>query len=156
MIDKTRIEDLLAPKLEEENLFLVELVIVPEKEITLYVDGMTNVMVNQCVTLTRFLREALGEDGDNYEITVSSPDLDKPFRHPNQYLKNIEKSVEVVLTDGHKISGKLLGVDTEGTIKVQEFAPKKGNRKADRPTLGDTVTEIPLTQIKQTKKLVFI
>lgn len=156
MMDRESIEKLLAAKLEEEKLFIVELTVSAEKNIAIYVDGMENISVSQCVSLTRFLRNTLGEAADNYEITVSSPGLDRPFRHPNQYLKNIEKSVEVVVEDGRKITGKLLSVEENGDIRVQEFAPKKGNQKAAKPMLSDTITEIPFQHIKQTKKLVFI
>jgi len=156
MMDRENIERLLAAKLAEEDLFLVELTVAAEKGITVYVDGMENVSVKQCATVTRYLRDALGEAADDYEITVSSPGLDKPFRHPSQYVKNLEKSVEVTLDDGRKISGKLLNVSENGDIRMQEFSQKKSNNKAVKPALSDTITEIEFRHIKQTKKLVFI
>lgn len=150
------VERILAPRLEEDGLFIVNMTIVEGKSITVYADGMQNVSIGQCTALARHLREALGEAGDAYEITVSSPGLDNPFQHPRQYEKNLNKNVEVLLTDGRKLEGMLEGVDAEGNIRLREFLPKKGNLKAAKPVAGDVVTDIPKDQIKQTKKLIFI
>lgn len=150
------IERILAPRLEEESLFIVAVSIAPEKSITVYADGMQNVSIQQCTGLARYLREALGEAGDVYEITVSSPGLDNPFQHPRQYTKNIGKSVEVVLTDGRKLEGRLESADEDGNIQLRPFLPRKGNAKAAKPALGEEVLSITKNEIKQTKKLIFI
>src|SRR5688572_2923875 len=101
-MDKETINGLLDVKLKEMDLFLVELNVSADNVVTIYADGMNNISVDQCTTIARYLRSELGEAADNFEITVSSPGLDKPFRHMNQYLKSIGKSVEVVTVEGNK------------------------------------------------------
>lgn len=156
LITADTITSLLQSKLEEEHLFVVEISVSEKKHINVYLDGMENIAVSQCASLSRYLREALGEDGDDYQITVSSPGLDRPFRHPMQYTKNLEKSIEVVMNDGQKIAGKLVSVEAGKSISVQEFEPIKGNNKSQKPKLGEKITIVPLDQIKETRKLIFI
>jgi hypothetical protein len=61
--------------------------------------------------------------------------------------------VEVLLTDGTKITGKLTEA-TEEKIVVQEFAKIKGNAKATKPTLSDKITDLKMNEVKQTKKMI--
>lgn len=156
LITIENIQHLIQSKLDQEKLFVVEITISEKKHITVYLDGIQNVSVSQCTSFARFLREALGELGNDYQITVSSPGLDKPFRHPMQYQKNIDKTVEVLLNDGNKVAGKLLQILEDGSIRIQEFEPMKGNNKSIKPKLSEKITEINPNSIKETKKLVLI
>src|SRR6476661_6258672 len=106
-MDKQTVEKILLAKLEELNLFLVELNMGADGKISIYADGMDNITVDQCTQIARHLRSELGEAADDFEITVSSPGLDNPFRHMNQYKKNVGKSVEVLTAEGNKIEGKI-------------------------------------------------
>lgn len=149
----SHILQLLEEELKSQDLFLVEFQENSEDRFTAYIDGMENVTLKQCSDVTRNLREALGEAYDDVEITISSPGLDRPFKHPKQYHKNLDKSIEVILKDGSKISGKLKEVGDE-QIVVHEYKPLKGKNKAQKPELGDKITAIPLNQIKQTTKMI--
>ena len=152
-VQAKHIKDLLEEELKAMDLFLVELNVSSSNEVTAFVDGMVNVTIEQCSRISRTLREKLGEGYDDVEITVSSPGLDRPFSHINQFIKNIGKSVEVLLTDGTKITGKLTEA-TEEKIVIQEFAKIKGNAKAAKPTLSDKITDLKMNEVKQTKKMI--
>lgn len=152
-MDTKELETLVEEWLEKGNLFLVEMNVSPEARVTIYADGFNSISIDQCAALSRFIRHHFGEAIDDWEITVSSPGLEKPFRHHKQYLKNLEKSVEAVTKDGQKISGKLLVAEPD-FIVIQEFKPLKGKSKAQKPVLSDKQTRLEMDNIKQTKKMI--
>ncbi len=154
-MDKQNIETLLSAKLEELNLFLVELNVSADHVITVYADGMENISVGQCTEIARFLRGELGEAADSYEMTVSSPGLDKPFRHQNQYLKNVGKSVEVLTVEGNKLEGKIDQAN-ENEIVLNLYTKRNPKNKSLKPTLSDQLVSVNLKDIKETKKLIII
>jgi len=154
-MDKQNLEILLTAKLEELNLFLVELNVSADHVITVYADGMENISVGQCTEIARFLRSELGEAADDYEMTVSSPGLDKPFRHRNQYLKNVGKSVEVLTLEGNKMEGKIAEAN-ENEIVINLYKKRNPKNKSLKPVLSDQLVSVNLKDIKETKKLIII
>jgi len=147
------IQQLLEEELTRQELFLVEFQSFGEDRFIAFIDGMENVTLKQCADITRNLREALGEAYDDVEITVSSPGLDRPFKHPKQYQKNLNKNLEVILKDGTKITGKLEEVGDEYLV-IREYKPLKGKNKAQKPELSDKITTIAMNEIKQTNKMI--
>lgn len=154
-MDKQEVEKILNIKLEELNLFLVELNISADRVITIYADGMENITVDQCTQIARHLRGELGEAADDYEMTVSSPGLDKPFRHHNQYLKNVGKSVEVITAEGNKLEGKIDSAN-EVEIIINLFKKRNPKNKSLKPVLSDQKVTVNLKDIKETRKLIII
>lgn len=154
-MDKQTINTILEKKLEEMNLFLVELHISADNVITVFADGMENISVEQCTAIARYLRSELGEAADDFEITASSPGLDKPFRHINQYLKNVGKSVEIVTLEGSKIEGKINQV-TVDEIVLRTYKKKNTKNKTLKPQLSEQLVTVNMNNIKQTKKLIII
>jgi ribosome maturation factor RimP len=51
-------------------------------------------------------------NGD-FSLEVSSPGLDEPLKLHRQYLKNINRNVEVTLKDGSRIEGVMALVSEE-------------------------------------------
>lgn len=154
-MDKETVNTLLQKKLQELDLFLVELNISADNAIHVYADGMNNISISQCTEIARYLRNELGEAADNFEITVSSPGLDKPFRNMNQYLKNIGKSIEIVTTEGNKLEGKL-NTANEREVVINVFKKRNPKNKAQKPEVSDQLVSVEMNNIKQTKKLIII
>jgi ribosome maturation factor RimP len=154
-MDKETIAALLNKKLEELNLFLVELNISADHVITIYADGMENISVGQCTEIARYLRGELGEAADDFEMTVSSPGLDRPFVLQQQYQKNLGKSIEVLTKEGNKIEGKLNAVN-EQEIVVNVFKKRNPKNKALKPEVSNQLITLELKDIKQAKKLIII
>lgn len=154
-MDKQTIETILQKKLAELDLFLVELNVSADNVITIYADGMNNISIENCTAIARYLRSELGEAADNFEITVSSPGLDKPFRNFNQYLKNIGKSVEIVTVEGNKLEGKL-NTANEKEVVINVFKKRNPKNKSLKPEVSDQLISVDMSNIKQTKKLIII
>jgi ribosome maturation factor RimP len=53
---------------------------------------------------------------EDYSLEVSSPGLGGAFRVRQQYEKNLGRDIEVLYTDGLKVTGKLESVLDEGII----------------------------------------
>jgi ribosome maturation factor RimP len=131
----------------DPELFLVDVRIKPTNNIKVFIDGNQGVSIDKLVQYNRRLYKQLEEeqlypDGD-FSLEVSSPGLDEPLKLHRQYLKNIDRFVEVTDTEGGKLEGKLLSA-TETEIVVEE---QKGKGKK----LEIVQHTIPFDTIKSTK-----
>ena len=130
-----------------EGFFLVEIRIKPVNNIKVFIDADQGVSIDKCVSVNRKMYKLIEEqelytDG-NFSLEVSSPGLDEPLKLKRQYLKNVNRNVEVTLIDGTKTEGTLKVVDEE-CILVEETRGK--NKKKE--TVSHT---IPFNNIKTTK-----
>ena len=84
--------------------FLVEVRIKPTNNIRVAVDADAGLSIQHCVGYNRALYKRLEESGlfpaDDFSLEVTSPGLDEPLKMHRQYLKNLGRPVEVMLTDG--------------------------------------------------------
>lgn len=148
--------DALLPILEQKinalieadpDVFLVSIRIKPTNNVKVFLDADQGINVDRLIQYNRKLYRDLEEnavfpDGD-FSLELSSPGLDEPLKLPRQYRKNIGRYVEVALTDGTKLEGKLLESD-ESRIVVEE---EKGKGKKKEVLQK----EISLADIKSTK-----
>lgn len=148
---KKRIKDLLNQKFTGTNCFLVDVVVPANQKIQVFVDCIPNLKISQCVELSRYLEFFLEDEGlvnENYTLEVSSPGMGRPFKVLQQYQKNIEKDLIIVLESGVKVEGKLKSM-SEDALVLDEYLPiskKKHKKMETRPII------IPFNEIKSTKK----
>jgi len=110
---------------QNDGYFLVDVKALPADRIMIFADNAKGINIDECSALHRKLIESIETAGD-YEITVSSPGLDEPFKVAEQYLKNIGKNVTVLTTEGKKYNGTLLSYET-GKITLEERVKKENN-----------------------------
>ncbi|NVO19100.1 MAG: ribosome assembly cofactor RimP [Bacteroidetes bacterium] len=126
--------------------FLVELSIKPGNRILVFIDSDTSVLIEHCISLSRFIESQLDRDEEDFELNVSSSGLDHPYKLPRQYKKNIGRDVAVTLNDGKKITGKMIFSSDEGFEILETIKEKK------------IVTEVKhsfnFTEIKETKEII--
>jgi len=139
-----KITALISPDPES---FLVEVKIRPGNNIKVFIDGDKGISIDKLTQYNRSLYRQIEESGifynDDFSLEVSSPGLDEPLKLHRQYIKNIDRFVEILLKDGIKIEGKLTAVsDTE--ISIEE---SKGNKKNKELVLH----HVPYDDIKTTK-----
>ncbi len=124
---ETKVNELLN---DLPGYFLVEASIKPTNNIKVFVDADNGAAIDQISKINRALykwvEENMFPNGD-FSIEVSSPGLDEPLKLNRQYLKNLGRNVEVLLKNGIKKEGKLLGV-SENEIVVEE-EKGKGKKK---------------------------
>lgn len=122
MISKEQIEPLALNALSEEY-FIVDISVKKGNVIEVTIDGDKGVSIQKCVDVSRSIENNLDRDAEDFELSVSSAGLGKPFKVKRQYEKNIGNEVEVVSGEGKPISGNIVGVDDEGfelEIKTKE------------------------------------
>jgi ribosome maturation factor RimP len=155
MIDKKTILKLAEERINELNsgLFIVELSVSASNAIHLELDKTKGyVSINECMSVSRNIEHNLDRETEDFELHVSSAGLDKPFRLPAQYQKNIGKTVKVVTIDGKKQEGLLTEVNDDSVVletsrKIKIEGKKKNELVVERQVF-------PMKHIKETKVVI--
>lgn len=113
MISKELIENIVLKELSDEY-FIVSISISKGNDIEVLIDGNNGVTIQKCVDVSRIIEQALNRDEEDYELSVSSAGLGKPFRVYRQYLKNIGQQVEVNVEESKPVAGLMKSVDEKG------------------------------------------
>jgi ribosome maturation factor RimP len=155
MITKTNIKKLADERIAELNngLFIVEMHISSGNVISLELDKMGgNVAVEDCMSVSRNIEHNLDREEADFELHVSSAGLDKPFRVPAQYEKNIGRDIKVKLLDNSTEEGEMIAFDGSSvTIRREKRVKIEGKKKKE-----NIVEELnfPLTEIRETKVVI--
>ena len=97
MISKKNVIALIEERISDlkKDLYVVELSISAKNVIRVEIDKLEGyVSVEECVSISRNIEHNLDRETEDFELHVSSAGLDKPFRHINQYKKNIGRMVD--------------------------------------------------------------
>jgi len=150
MIDKVKIAELVNEKLADDQ-FLVDVTISTSNEIHIMVDSDTGISINQIVEISRHVESNLDREAEDFELSVFSAGLTEPFRLVRQYKKNEGKEIEVLLTNGQKLNGLLIGVE-EQAIDLEVTTNEKiaGSKKKELVT---KVHHLEYSEIKEAKKI---
>ncbi len=154
MITASQVREILEPELRTRDLFLVDIVVRPGNKIALFIDSMKGVTLNECSTLSRFLESRLDRDKEDFELEVSSPGIDRSLMLPFQYEKNRGKMLDVVKSDGMKISGKLLDfIDNRIVVETEQ---KVKDSKTGKKKVVTSTEEVKLDEVKSAKIIISI
>jgi len=151
---KKNIEELITPKLDEMNLFLVDVVIGANFKIQVFADGIPSITIKQCTELSRFLESYLDEEAsvpEKYTLEVSSPGMTNPLRVNQQYKKRIGSTLKITLNNGDQVAMILKEVYNDTLFglrtKIEEKKTKKPIKKINEEDLESI--SIDLSDIKQ-------
>jgi len=114
--------------LEGTDRFLVSLSVGKGNLINVFVDSDTNITIGECAKISRFIESELDREVEDFELRVSSPGLDHPFKLLRQYKKYIGREISVTTADDRKHKGVLISV-TENDLELEEAKGKKGKEK---------------------------
>jgi len=152
MITKEQIENLIKPKIDEEDLFQVEVAVSSSNKISVFIDGDKGVTIDQCMALSRFIEQNLDRDEEDYELDVSSAGLDLPLKVKRQYIKNIGRSVAIILKNGQKLTGKIVKANDDGIdLEVEKNVVLEGKKRKQQIT---EIMPLSYSDIKSTKIVV--
>ena len=145
---RERVQELVDQYLAtREDLFLIELKISADSNITVIIDGDQSVSLQDCLDVSRAVEFQLDREEHDFSLQVMSPGLSEPMKLPRQFAKNIGRELDVLLNDDTKIQGelKIVGEDSI-TLELKYRRPKLvGKGKED--VIEDRI--IPLTEIKK-------
>ena len=128
MIEKDNIERLVNEFINERGIFLVAVKVSSSNKITVLVDTMTGITIDECAAVHRHIENNLDREKEDFELQVSSPGLDMPFGVIGQYYKNTGRKIEVVTVEGSKFTGTLKNV-TEGGFELETEVKIKGKMR---------------------------
>ncbi len=145
------IEDYIANLLQErEDVFLVEVKVLPGNNIKVFLDADNGITIEKCVKVNRGLYKLLEENelfpNNDFSLEVSSPGIEEPLKLYRQYKKNIGRRLDITLNDETQIEGKLISVSEE-EISIED-SKGKGKKSIIK------TTNILFNQIKHAKVLV--
>ncbi|WP_114790068.1 ribosome assembly cofactor RimP [Niabella yanshanensis] len=141
-----QIQDILAANPEH---FLVEIKVKPTNNIKVFIDGDNGIGIDDLVKYNRALYKELEEaalfpEGD-FSLEVSSAGLGEPLKMHRQYVKNLNRFVEVTQLEGQKTEGQLTAVDETGIV-VEETVGKGKKAEVVKHTIA--FSDIKSTQIQ--------
>ena len=129
MITKDHIRKLAEKHISGTGIFLVDVRLSSTGRITVLIDRNEGVTIDDCVALSRYISQELGEEVGDFELNVSSPGLDMPLLVIEQYHKNEGRMVDVVSNDGSREKGTLMNV-THGGFDLRVDTKQKNKEVA--------------------------
>jgi ribosome maturation factor RimP len=132
MISNDLISELAQSFLKDTANYLIQVNVRSGNRISVFIENDDHVSIKDCIALSRHIESNLDREKQDFELEVSSPGIDSPFKNIRQYKKYVGKDVEVIFVNGEKIQGVLLGADEAGfDIKPLPPKSKKNNQQAN-------------------------
>ena len=119
---KEVIENEITNYFKTTDLFLVDIKVLTNGKLEIFADGKINITIDECAKISKHIHHFLEENNlmtDNLSLDVSSPGMDEPLKVTEQFEKQLNKKVDVVLKNGLKITGELISAN-EKEIAVKE------------------------------------
>lgn len=140
-MDQHKIEEIALAATEANDAFLVEVELKPNNVIIVYADADTGLSIDQIKMINRKIEAELDRDVEDFNLTVSSPDLNKPLKIWRQYKKNVGRTLKVKFQD-RQTEGDLVEVNEEDiTLSIP------GKKKKD-PATALTIAFADITEAK--------
>ncbi|MGY6560129.1 MAG: ribosome maturation factor RimP [Nitritalea sp.] len=154
MMDKVQVvSDLVQRHLPDERYYLVDVRIKPvsgRMRVEVLIDADHGLEIDVCAAVSRAVGAELEEQAvfeDAYVLECSSPGVDFPLQTPRQYTKNIGRQLQVNITTGLALEGKLTEVQ-EGGIQLLVKEKVKGKKAEEKSIV------LPFEEIKKSIVLV--
>lgn len=148
---KEKIVELLQPYLEDDRIFIVEVIVTASKtrqNITILLDTDEGIKIEECASISRRLAHFIETNElivDAYNLEVSSPGIDQPLIFKRQYIKNIGRNLKIQIAEGEQV-GTLENVTDEGIVFKEEVKKSKGKKVEPKESVI-----IPFGNIQQAK-----
>lgn len=152
MLDKVIVNQIIDEYLQDSELYLVDLKITQDNRVLIEIDAFKGVSLDDCIGLNRFIESKIDREIEDYELEVSSAGLTEPFKVLKQYEKNIGKEVEVLTTEGKKMTGVISQVAEEQFGLTIEKSMKQDGAK--RKTTVKEELLLSYKNIKTTKLII--
>ena len=131
---------------DNKELFLVDLN-VDSFKIDIKIDGDNGVKVSDCVLLSKYIKKHFDTELDDFSLNVSSAGLMSPLLTYRQFLKNLNRKLNVSLKEGDDIKGSLVNVSEQDiTLEWTTREPKPVGKGKE------TVKKNKLIAFEQIKK----
>jgi len=140
-MDYAKIESAVESAATDNDAFLVELELKPNNIIVAFVDSDNGLTIEQIKMINRQIESHLDRDVEDFNLTVSSPDLNKPLKTWRQYKKNVGRYLKVKFNKRQE-EGMLMKVEAKYLVLSVP------NKKKSAP---NTELEIQFADIAEAK-----
>lgn len=152
MIEKKQIEDIVAGKIADTDLFLVDVKIDTQNNITVVLDSPEGISIDACVVMSQYIESQLDRESEDFALEVSSPGVGQPLKVLQQYTKILNGTIEMLLNNGQKINGILRDANQEGILV--EYEAKEKPEGAKRPVKVIKTEPYAFSEIKSVKETI--
>ena len=116
------LENLIADYFEKNpSFFLVDSNMNSSNKISIIIDGDQGVKISDCVSLGKYLRNNLVEELHDFSFEVSSAGLTSPLIYPRQFIKNLNRKLNIQSINGEEFTGNLSEVNNDN-VKIEWFS----------------------------------
>lgn len=151
MIQEAYLKEILEPVIRDNQLLLVNVHVTQQNKITVIIDSIRGVTIDDCALVNRYLEEHLDRNQEDFSLEVSSPGADQPLKLREQYIKNRGRRMQIDLHTGKRLIGILQEVHEKGIVLSIDIAAAR--RKKSAETESD-LTPIGWEEIKQGKVII--
>jgi ribosome maturation factor RimP len=118
MITEEKIAQLVSEKIQNKDLFLVDVVIKGRNRISVFLDSDTGVKIKDCAEISRHIESNLNREEEDFELEVSSAGLDQPLKLFRQFQKNVGKDLKILTDDEKSFVGLLKSIENKQLLFV--------------------------------------
>ena len=152
MIDKNKVNELVAEWLEGKEYFLVDASVDDQNKITIEIDHKDGVWIEDCCELSRFIEAHFDRDVEDFELEVGSAGIGQPFKVLQQYINSIGYDVELMTAEGKKLEGYMKSADEQGFVVTVEEKQKLEGKK--RPQMVEVDKAFGYGDVKWVKNII--
>lgn len=106
------------------SLFLIDLEVKQNNQITVVLDGDKSVAVSDCIKISRKIEENFDRETEDFSLQVTSAGVTSPLKVPRQYIKNIGRKLEVQTSENH-YKAEMVNADKDGIeLRWKQREPK--------------------------------
>ena len=143
-MDYKKIENIVREVLVDEESFLVELTVGANNKIVIRADSFEGMKMSRLKMINRKIEGLLDREIEDFDLTISSPGVDKPLLVFDQYLLNKGRLVAIKVVDTpDPIKGRLTEVS-----KDQIVITTKGSKKEVSKEIQISFSDIEETKIE--------
>lgn len=115
----SEIIDAVGDAIVARKCFIVEINVSKDNDVEIVIESEdSNVVLDDCVEISRRFEECFDRTVEDYSLTVTSAGLDQPFKVLKQYIKAVGTQVEAALKGGRKFVAELVAAD-ENTVTLK-------------------------------------
>ena len=153
MIKKDQIIKLAEQFLAGSENYLIDVKVSSTNKIMVLIENDNHVSISDCIALSRQIEHSLDREQEDFELEVSSPGIDQPFRSIRQFMKYMSQDVEVKLRDGMKHKGKLTAAN-ETQISIIAAKEKKSKNNKNQPSDVNPEMTFQMKDILETRLVI--
>jgi len=100
---------------------LVDASVDSSNKINIIIDGDKGVKISDCVSLGKYLKNNLEDEIDDFSFEVSSAGMTSPLITHRQFLKNLNRKLNILSVDGEEYIGNLSEVKDDN-VTIEWFS----------------------------------